>query len=108
MVLLFNSRLKLFPGKLRSKWSGPYKISQVYSSGVVELEDNNGIVFKVQMAPKARQGKDKATTSQKGQKRGRKEQRESSSLQIPRRMFGIKWVLEEQGKEWYRNNKEKK
>ncbi|PHT59510.1 hypothetical protein CQW23_01873 [Capsicum baccatum] len=48
MVLLFNSRLKLFPGKLRSKLSGPYKISQVYSSGVVELEDNNGVVFKVQ------------------------------------------------------------
>jgi hypothetical protein len=26
MVLLFNSRLKLFPGKLKSKWSGPFKI----------------------------------------------------------------------------------
>lgn len=24
-VLLFNSRLKLFPGKLRSKWSGPFE-----------------------------------------------------------------------------------
>ena len=23
-VLLFNSRLKLFPGKLKSKWSGPF------------------------------------------------------------------------------------
>ena len=60
------------------------------------------------MAPKARQGKDKATTSQKGKKRGRKEQGESSSMQVPRRMFGIKWVLEEEAKEWYRNNKEKK
>ena len=47
LVLLFNSRLKLFPGKLKSKWSGPFKISQVYSSGVVELENDDGSVFKV-------------------------------------------------------------
>ena len=26
LVLLFNSRLKLFPGKLRSRWSGPFKV----------------------------------------------------------------------------------
>ena len=25
-VLLFNSRLKLFPGKMKSKWSGPYTV----------------------------------------------------------------------------------
>ena len=25
-VFLFNSRLKLFPGKLKSKWSGPFTI----------------------------------------------------------------------------------
>ena len=42
-----NSKLKLFPGKLKSKWSGPFKISQVYSSGVVELANNDGSVFKV-------------------------------------------------------------
>ncbi|PHT48005.1 Sulfate transporter 1.3 [Capsicum baccatum] len=60
------------------------------------------------MAPKGRQGKEKASTSQKGMKRGRKEKAESSSLQIPRCMFGIKWVLEEEGKEWYKNNKVKK
>ena len=27
-VLLFNSRLKLFPGKLKSKWSGPFTIKE--------------------------------------------------------------------------------
>ena len=27
-VLLFNSRLKLFPGKMRSKWSGPYIVME--------------------------------------------------------------------------------
>ena len=26
LVLLFNSRLKLFPSKLRSRWSGPFKV----------------------------------------------------------------------------------
>jgi len=38
-ILLFNSRLKLFPGKLKSKWSGPFTIKEVRSYGVVELMD---------------------------------------------------------------------
>lgn len=46
-VLLFNSRLKLFPGKLKSKWSGPFKVSQVFPSGVMELESKDGSLFKV-------------------------------------------------------------
>ncbi|XP_047253600.1 uncharacterized protein LOC124887733 [Capsicum annuum] len=46
-LVLFNSRMKLFSGKLRSKWLGPFKISHVYSSGVVELENEVGNVFKV-------------------------------------------------------------
>nr|GEY94050.1 reverse transcriptase domain-containing protein [Tanacetum cinerariifolium] len=29
-VLLFNSRLKIFSGKLKSRWSGPFTISDVY------------------------------------------------------------------------------
>lgn len=37
-VLLFNSRLKLFPGKLKSKWSGPFVVKRVFQNGVVELE----------------------------------------------------------------------
>ncbi|XP_014523005.1 uncharacterized protein LOC106779421 [Vigna radiata var. radiata] len=40
-VLLFNSRLKLFPGKLKSKWSGPFVIKRVFPNGVVELENPN-------------------------------------------------------------------
>ena len=32
-VLLFNSRLKLFPGKLKSKWSGPFTVTQVFPYG---------------------------------------------------------------------------
>ena len=38
-VLLYNTRLKFFPGKLRSRWNGPYEVIQVFSHGVVELED---------------------------------------------------------------------
>lgn len=38
-VLLFNSRLKLFPGKLKSKWSGPFVIKDVKPYGAVVLED---------------------------------------------------------------------
>jgi len=38
-VLLFNSRLKIFPGKLRSRWTGPYTITKVSPHGYVELLD---------------------------------------------------------------------
>jgi len=37
-VLLFNSRLRLFPSKL-SKWFGPFIIKEVRPSRVVELVD---------------------------------------------------------------------
>lgn len=37
LVLLFNSRLNLFLGKLKSRWSGPFKIIKIYSHGAVEL-----------------------------------------------------------------------
>ena len=36
-VFLFNSRLKLFPGKLMSRWSRPFVITQVFLYGSVEL-----------------------------------------------------------------------
>nr|GEV39154.1 hypothetical protein CTI12_AA228850 [Tanacetum cinerariifolium] len=37
MYLLFNSRLKIFSGKLKSRWSGPFTISHVFPYGTVEL-----------------------------------------------------------------------
>ena len=36
-VLLFNSRLKLFPGKLKSKWEWPCVVEEAFSSGAVRL-----------------------------------------------------------------------
>ncbi|GKA74959.1 reverse transcriptase domain-containing protein [Tanacetum coccineum] len=44
---LFNSRLKIFSGKLKSRWSGPFTIVQVFSYGTVELSQNSGPNFKV-------------------------------------------------------------
>ncbi|CAJ2672003.1 unnamed protein product [Trifolium pratense] len=37
LVLLFNSRFKLFPGKLKSKWSGPFIVKEVFPHGAVEI-----------------------------------------------------------------------
>ena len=37
MVLLFNSRLKLFSGKLQSRWSGPFQVAKVLPNGAVEV-----------------------------------------------------------------------
>ena len=36
-VLLFNSRLKLFPGKLKSRWSRPFTVMKVFPHGGVEV-----------------------------------------------------------------------
>ncbi|KAI3684649.1 hypothetical protein L6452_33874 [Arctium lappa] len=55
-VLLFNSRLKLFPGKLKSRWSGPFLIHHVYPYGAIDLvnpEDNT--VFKKKECKKGRE-----------------------------------------------------
>ena len=46
-VLLYNSRLRLFPRKLKSKWSGPYTVIEVTPFGAVTLKSNSGNEFKV-------------------------------------------------------------
>nr|GFA80605.1 reverse transcriptase domain-containing protein [Tanacetum cinerariifolium] len=46
-VLLFNSRLKIFSGKLKSHWSGPFTISEIYPYGTVKLIHLDGCNFKV-------------------------------------------------------------
>ena len=47
LVLLYNSRLKLFPGKLKSRWSGPYTVVAVTPFGPITLKTNYGDEFKV-------------------------------------------------------------
>ena len=47
-VLLYDSKLHLFPGKLKSRWTGLFTIQEVYINGSVDLlngKDNR--VFKV-------------------------------------------------------------
>ncbi|KAI3814066.1 hypothetical protein L1987_18810 [Smallanthus sonchifolius] len=46
-VLLYNSRLRLFPGKLKSRWTGPYTVKEVFPYGTVEIEHEDGRIFKV-------------------------------------------------------------
>ena len=46
-VLLYNSRLKIFPAKLKSRWSGPYIVLTSTSFGAVTLKYESGSEFKV-------------------------------------------------------------
>nr|GFB17839.1 reverse transcriptase domain-containing protein [Tanacetum cinerariifolium] len=46
-VLLFNSRLKIFSGKLKTRWSGPFTITRVFPYVTIELSQPNGLNFKV-------------------------------------------------------------
>nr|XP_009797734.1 PREDICTED: uncharacterized protein LOC104244090 [Nicotiana sylvestris]XP_016461971.1 PREDICTED: uncharacterized protein LOC107785234 [Nicotiana tabacum] len=41
-VLLFNSRLRLYPGKLKSRWLGPFEVARVTLYGAIELRALNG------------------------------------------------------------------
>nr|GEX61203.1 reverse transcriptase domain-containing protein [Tanacetum cinerariifolium] len=47
LILLFDSRLKIFSGKLKTRWFGPFTITQVFSYGTLELSQPNGPNFKV-------------------------------------------------------------
>ena len=47
LVLLDSSRLHWLPGKLNSKRTSPYLITQVFPHGEVELKTKEGVQFKV-------------------------------------------------------------
>ncbi|XP_057775100.1 uncharacterized protein LOC130994084 [Salvia miltiorrhiza] len=46
-VLLYDSELRLFPGKLQSKWRGPYVVHKSNWNGTYELLASNGSTFTV-------------------------------------------------------------
>ncbi|XP_074311480.1 uncharacterized protein LOC141647254 [Silene latifolia] len=47
-VLLFQNRLRLFSGKLRSRWMGPYEVVKVFQHGAIEIKClKTGKVLKV-------------------------------------------------------------
>ncbi|XP_070043302.1 uncharacterized protein [Nicotiana tomentosiformis] len=47
LVLLFNSRLRMFPGKLKFKWSVPFEVVKVTPFGTLDLTNKNDEVFGV-------------------------------------------------------------
>ncbi|XP_074315670.1 uncharacterized protein LOC141651876 [Silene latifolia] len=47
LVLLFNSKIKVFPGKLKSRWSGPFKVMRIFPYGAFELWSEEGGTFRV-------------------------------------------------------------
>ena len=46
LVLVDSSGVPCLPGKLKSKWTGPYLITQVFPHGAVELIAKKGVRFK--------------------------------------------------------------
>ena len=47
-VLLYCSRLHLFPRKLRSRWTGTFIVKNIFPYGAIEIENpKNGNIFKV-------------------------------------------------------------
>ncbi|KAA3483276.1 retroelement polyprotein-like [Gossypium australe] len=46
-VLLYNSRIILFPRKLKSRWSGPYVVKTVFLYGTKEVIHPEYDTFKV-------------------------------------------------------------
>lgn len=47
LVFLFNSRLRLIQGKLKSKWTGAVRVTLVFPHGMVELDNKEGTKLKV-------------------------------------------------------------
>nr|GEW01549.1 reverse transcriptase domain-containing protein [Tanacetum cinerariifolium] len=45
-VLLFNSRLKIFSGNLKTRWTGPFTITQVFPYDTIELSQTDEPNFK--------------------------------------------------------------
>lgn len=48
-MLLLNSRLKHFAGKLNSKWSSSFMVWNIYMSGSIELKDHKMRRFMVKV-----------------------------------------------------------
>ena len=47
-VLLYDSKLHLFPGKLRSRWTGPFIVQETHPNGSIDLlNPNDNRVIKV-------------------------------------------------------------
>nr|GEV65159.1 DNA-directed DNA polymerase [Tanacetum cinerariifolium] len=94
-VLLFNSRLKIFSGKLKTRWSGPFNIAKVFPYDTVELSQANGPNFKETDT----QEKDKKSQKRQNQTRNGKDQKRQTHSkskvisQRPRRLISSSTTL---------------
>ena len=43
MVLLYNNHHKEYPGKLHTRWMGPYKVNYIFPNVSLRLEDVQGV-----------------------------------------------------------------
>ena len=42
MVLFYDNRHEDFPGKLHTRWMGPYKVTEIFQNRFLQLEDLQG------------------------------------------------------------------
>ena len=47
LVLVDSSGSSCLPGKLKSKWTDPFLITQIFPHGAVEFKDKEGVWFKM-------------------------------------------------------------
>lgn len=47
MVLIYDSRFHLFPGKFKSRWFGPCSVTKVLANGAFEVKSPSGGIFSV-------------------------------------------------------------
>ena len=40
-MLVYDSRLRLFPGSLKSRWRGPFAVREVFPHGAVKFESGD-------------------------------------------------------------------
>nr|GEY12787.1 reverse transcriptase domain-containing protein [Tanacetum cinerariifolium] len=59
--VLFNSRLKIFSGKLKTRWTVPFIVAHVFPYGTIELSQADGPNFKVMNVSKMDKIKAKRT-----------------------------------------------
>ncbi|GJV35144.1 reverse transcriptase domain-containing protein [Tanacetum coccineum] len=82
-VLLFNSRLKIFSGKLKTRWTGPFTVAQVFPYGTVELSQTDGPNFKVTDIAQKDKNKAKRTKPSMGMERVREIEAEGKKANHP-------------------------
>ena len=47
MVLVYDTRFHLFPGKFKSRWYGPCKVKKILKSGAIQVQSTSGGLFLV-------------------------------------------------------------